>query len=112
MRSAGSFRLGFARFEREVRVADTIGGGAPTWPLLCERRCEYRPERSYERMEASRLQSSNLGTLRVRSDPETRGITPADRVKINGVINKIISITNPDQRNAWLEMLVEAGAGS
>ncbi len=61
---------------------------------------------------ASRLQSSNLGTLRVRSDPETRGITPADRVKINGTVNKIVSIINPDQRNAWLEMLVEAGAGS
>lgn len=69
----------------------------------------FRPERSGERLEAGRTESSVMGTLTVRSSTVTRSITEADRVQIDSVAYDIRGITNPDRRNKYLEMTVERG---
>ncbi len=71
----------------------------------------FKPERGRERLEAGRLEASHAGVLTVRSSSDTRGVTEADQVRIDGVAYQIRTIANPDRRGRFLEMTVERGVG-
>lgn len=70
-------------------------------------RGSLRETRGRERVEGGALRAPMTAVLTVRSSTLTRAFTEADRAVINGVNWNIRSITNPDMRNRWLEMVVE-----
>lgn len=96
-------------FERSGRANDGGGGAAVSWAPIGTVWGGYRPETSSERLDAGRLQSETAGTLTIRSSIFARTITSADRVIIDGIPHQIRSITNPDQKDAGLALLVERG---
>ena len=109
MPGTGSLRKR-VQFKRRGEVSDGAGGytdgfadlGSPVW-------CSLRPERGNERLEGGRLEANLAAVLRVRSSSFTRTMTEADQAEVDGVPYQIRSISNPDQRNKYLEMTVERG---
>lgn len=101
-------------FERATVTDDGYGGTETGWTPLASLpgavRASYRPERGGERIEGGRTAASLSGVLTVRSSSGTRDVTEADRVVIDGTSHAIRSITNPDQRGRFLEMVVERGS--
>lgn len=100
------------RFEVENRVSDGGGGNSVTWDEHVTVWGKFKPERGGEKFEGGRNEASLMGILKIRSSTEARLITTAMRVKIDGVAYQIRSIPNPDQRNRFLEMLVERGVST
>lgn len=96
-------------FERSGRANDGGGGAAISWAPIGTVWGGYKPESSAERLDAGRLQSDTIGTLTVRSSILTRGLTSADRVIIDDVPHQIRAVTNPDQKDAGLAIMVERG---
>lgn len=99
-------------FERIGEVPDGGGGSVVGWSTLTTVWGSFMPERGRERLEAGRLESAVAGVVRVRSSVTARTITESDRVQINSVAYQIRSITNPDQRNKFLEMTIERGVAT
>jgi SPP1 family predicted phage head-tail adaptor len=99
-------------FESAQSSDDAGGGNVVTWTNFATVWGGFSPERGRERLEAGRVEGASMGVLRVRSSSQTRQITTAYRVKIDGVPYNIRSIENPDQRNRGLEMLVEKGVAT
>lgn len=106
--SAGRLRHRCA-FERRDTTADAYGNVSAGWVSLVTVWGGLSVERGRERMEAGRLESDVGGVLHVRSSSETRAITAADRVTIDGQVYVINSVTNPDQRDVMLEMTIIRG---
>lgn len=96
-------------FQRESRTADGAGGYSLGWTTLCTVWGQNAPEKGRERVAAGRIESDLSGVLVVRSSSETRAVTTSDKVLIDNVAHNIRSISNPDQRNRFLEMVVERG---
>lgn len=96
-------------FQRESRTADGAGGYALAWTTLCSVWGQNAPERGRERVAAGRVEADLTGILTVRSSTKTRAVTTSDKVLIDGVAHNIRSISNPDQGNRFLEMVVERG---
>jgi len=74
----------------------------------------FRPEFGREAVEAGRLESTMRGTLTIRRFALSATITAADQAVFDnapyaGLTCQIRSIV-PTPDNAWLEMVVEAGA--
>lgn len=99
-------------FQRKVVTPDGGGGHSKEWAILVEVWGGFAPERGSERLEAGRLEGSLFGVLRVRSSPTTRTVTVDDRAIVDGVAHQIRSISNPDQRNRMLDILVERGVAT
>ena len=99
------------QFRRRNDAPDSYGNVTDgTWVDLFTVWGGFTPEQSRERLEANRIESAVLGTLTVRSTSQTRTVTAADSVVIDGDAYQIRAIMNPDQRNNYLEMTVERGA--
>jgi len=96
-------------FERAGRANDGGGGAAVSWVPVATVWGGYRPESSAERLDAGRLQSDTIGTLTIRSSIMAKSLTSADRVIIDGIAHQIKAVTNPDQKDAGLAILVERG---
>lgn len=99
-------------FYRETELPDGGGGTVHGWAViagLVDIRGRFMPERSYERIEAGRMQSAVLGTLKVRSFALMRTVTAADICLINDQTYAIRAITNPDRKNQYIEMTIERG---
>ena len=75
--------------------------------------CGYRPERGWERKEAGRNESAEMGVIRVHSCDATRGVTAGDIITLHDthgdVDFSIKYIDNRDRRNRYLYFTVEAG---
>ena len=99
-------------FQRETETADNAGGYASSWADYLTVWASFMPERGQERIETDRVNASFSGKLHIRSSSESRAVTESDRVSINGELYNIRSISNPDQRNRMLEMVVERGVGT
>lgn len=98
------------RFETETLTADGAGGNSRSWPTVAVVWGDYSPERGREKMEAGRIEASNLGILNVRYSTILAALVlPSSHVIIDGVPHNIRSIINPDQRRQRLEMIVERG---
>lgn len=99
-------------FEREQRSADGAGGAAVKWVPELTVWGGLITERGRERLEAGRLESANTAILKVRSSSAARCIDASYRAQIDGVSYQVRSIDNPDQRNKYLEMVVERGVAT
>lgn len=99
-------------FQRATRTPDGAGGAALAWTDEVTVWGGFRPQRGRETLEVGRLESAVAGVLTVRSSPDTREITAADRVQIDGESYQIRTITNPDRRNKMLEFVVERGVAT
>lgn len=96
-------------FERPDRTDDGGGGGSIHWTATLTTRGHLAPERGHEVVAAGRLESSNAAVLTVRSSRAARLIDASYRVTVDSVPYNIRAITNPDQRNRFLEILLELG---
>ncbi len=104
----GSFRKRVV-FQSQNQTADGGGGFTTTWSNRITVWGQFTPERGRERIEAGRLEASVAGILDIRSSTETQAVTEEYRVQIDDVPYQIRSITNKDQRNQFLEIVVERG---
>lgn len=101
-----------ARFEEKVRTPDGAGGNAVAWSEIATVWAWLAPERGRERLDGGRLESNVGAVLQVRSLSATRSVVPENRVVIDGVVWNVRSITNPDQHDRWLEMVIERGVAT
>lgn len=99
-------------FQEAVQAADGGGGGATTWRNIVTVWGGLQEDRGRERVEAGRLESAMAGILTVRSSSDTREISAANRVLIDGAPYQVRTIGNPDQRNKFLELIVERGVAT
>lgn len=67
------------------------------------------PQRGRERMNNMDLRSEVGAVLTVRSGADTRAVTEENIAIVRGNSYQIRSITNPDQRDKYLEMVLERG---
>lgn len=109
MPGAGQLRS-LVQFEAPVRGADDGGGGAPiNWTGVLTTRGQLITERGREALAAGRMESASGAVLRVRSSTIARTINASHRVRVDGVVYVIHAVTNPDQKNRFLEFVVERG---
>lgn len=99
-------------FQTATETSDGGGGGSTSWGGNVTVWGQFRPERGRERLEAGRLESAEAGVLTVRSSEATRAITSAYRVLIDSIPFNIRAVSNPDQRNKAIEMVVEKGVAT
>lgn len=98
-------------FQKEITSDDGGGGTSIDWVTQFTLWGSLLPERGRERLAADRVQAEVAGVLRVRMLTQAKTVTTAWRAVIDSVPYQIRSITNPDQRGKYLEMVVERGVG-
>ena len=102
-------------FQRREEVDDGYGNPvAGPWVDQFDEPVRLQPRTGSEPVIAARLTGIQPYTLTVRSSIRTREVTPAWRVRnaCRGAGYNIKAITNPDERNGLLEMLVVEGEAS
>lgn len=97
------------KFRSEVETSDGYGGSALSWSDLATVWGSFRPERGSEKVKAGRLSETLAGVMTIRSSTMTRQITTAYIAVLDDEDYQIRSISNPDQRNRFLELVVERG---
>lgn len=96
-------------FRSEVQASDGAGGYGLTWTDLTTVWGSFKPQRGSEKVEAGRLAENLAGVMRIRSSATTRQIAAGYIAVMDGDTYNIRSVSNPDQRNRFLEMTVERG---
>lgn len=97
-------------FSKPAKRVEDGGGGSPkAWLNALTVWGELIPQTGQERVAAGRLEASGIATLRIRSSSDARTIDESYKVTVDDVDYQIRGIDNPDQRNRFLEMLVEVG---
>ncbi len=112
MSGAGELRSRFAFLSVET-VTDDLGTrrGAPAVQFTVWGRLTAL--RGTEEVMASRLQSRQPCILRVRQSDQTRAVTADWQVRDDaGTLYAIRTVTDPDQRRAWFDILVESGVAA
>lgn len=88
---------------------------AGDWETVFTEPAELAPMRGGEPVQAARLTGVQPYIVRIRSHTATREITPAwravDARNPKRVFN-IRTITNTDQKNAWIDLLVDDGVAT
>lgn len=116
MLSAGQ-RNHRVRFERRAASPDDgYGNEREAFAALFDRWAGFRPKFGREQLAAGRLESTLQGTLTVLADPETKTVTPADRVVFvtgpyAGKTCQIRSIV-PTPISREIEMMLEEGTAT
>lgn len=98
-------------FSRREEVDDGFGNVQGAWVDQFTEPARLQPRLGSEPVIAARLTGIQPYTLTVRSSTRTRSVTPAWRAvnARSGATYNIKAITNRDERNADLEMLVVEG---
>jgi len=96
-------------FQRRVETDDSYGN--PISGAFADEftvRARLTPKMGTEPVIASRMQGVQPYLMIVRSSTSTRLVTPAWQAvnARSGVVYEIKAIANPDERGAWLELLV------
>jgi len=106
-------------FQRLVPGNDIYGNAVTAWASLeispdvaLTVWADIRETLGKERVDAGRVEASNTATIRVRSFPETRGITSADRVVARGQVWNIRSVVPVGNDGAMLDILCEGGVAA
>lgn len=101
-------------FQKREEIDDGYGGVRGDWVDKFDEPARLKPRMGSETVIASRLQGIQPYTLVVYSSVRTRQVTSAWRAKNarTGTVYDITSIINPDENDAFLEMLViDKGGG-
>lgn len=102
-------------FKRRDEQDDGYGNPvAGDWTTQFTEPARLQPKLGSEPVLAARLTGVQPFLLVVRSSARTRGVTPAWRA-VNartGAEYNIRTVANVDERNAWLEMLVQEGVAT
>lgn len=113
MSSAGSLRFR-VRFDKQVEVEDPAGGTVSSWQEQFTRWADIRPMKGSEPVIAQRLTGIQPVLIIVRSDSETRQITPAWRAVelLNNVPVRYYALKTAEdmeRRKQYITMVAEAG---
>lgn len=103
-------------FQKRTMVDDGMGNEvAGDFTTVFTDVAELVPLRGSEPVQAARLTGVQPYLVRIRSYPASREITPAwravDARNDKRVLN-IRTVTNPDQKSTWLELLVDDGVAT
>ena len=110
--SAGDLR---ERVTFQSRAEMDDGYGNPVsgpWTDRFTTRARLQPKLGSEAVVASRLQGIQPFMLTVRSNNDTRRVTPAWRAIHGGLAYDIKTAANIDERNVFIEMLVVQGGAT
>ena len=107
--SAGSRRV-LVAFDEKVETPDGSGGRAATWSELQRAWAELRYAHGREAVQAGKVTGSAVFKVKVRSDPVTRALTAAHRMRdldrgLAFNIREVDPISDP--ASVWL--VVESG---
>lgn len=111
--SAGDLRER-VRFQARAETDDGYGNPvAGSWSDQFTARARIMPKMGSEAVVAARMQGMQPYVITIRSNAGTRQVTPAWRAVNDrtGAIYDIKAVTNPDERNTFLELLVMEGNG-
>jgi SPP1 family predicted phage head-tail adaptor len=96
-------------FERRDTTSDAYGNvSAGGWVRLAEVWGSLSEKPGREAVNAGRLESAAMATLRIRDSATARGFDAADRVTIDGRAYAIREI-RPPQRSGMIEIVLERG---
>lgn len=103
-------------FQKRSIVDDSYGNEvAGPFETVFTTAAELIPLRGGEPVQAARLVGVQPYTVRIRSCAAARDVTPSWRIvdarNASRVMN-IRTVTNPDQKNAWLDLLVDDGVAT
>lgn len=110
---AGELRERVA-FDRRPTVDDGYGNVEGEWVEQFTVWARVRPLRGSETVIAERLAGVQPATITVRRSSDTAQIAVGWRARDTrtGTVYDITAIANPDERGAYLELMVRAGAGA
>ncbi|RVK61876.1 head-tail adaptor protein [Sinorhizobium meliloti] len=113
--SAGGMRQRL-HFQKREAVDDGAGNEVSgPYETVFTVAAELIPLRGGEPVQAARLVGVQPYTVRIRSCAAAREVTTAWRIvdarNASRVMN-IRTVTNPDQKNAWLDLLVDDGVAT
>lgn len=111
MSSAGQLRERVAYEERAAIADDGYGNTEGDWQVKFYRSASIVPKLGGEQVQASRLSGVQPYLITMRSDSDTRTIIVEGRLRNarTDAIYNIRTVTNPDLKNHYLELLVEEG---
>lgn len=95
--------------QKRTQSPDGLGGFSESWITFASTWAKISPTSARERFFSEKLEHNitHKITIRYRS-----GISPDMRIQFGTRIFKINGIINPEERNIWLDLLCEEGAGS
>lgn len=110
MTGAGDLRERIA-FDRPRAASDGMGNAVGAWSEAFAVAAQRVPLRGGEEVMAARLESRQPFILRVRRSSQTLTITASWRARDarSGAVYNIRTISDPDGRREWLDVLVEQG---
>lgn len=101
-------------FSKRVEQIDDYGNAESPWVDQFTEPCRLIVRSGSEAVQASRLTGVQPYSLVVRGSSRTQAITPAWRA-VNartGTVYNIATVANPDERGAYLELLVTSGVAT
>lgn len=111
--SAGELREKLV-FEKRAEEADAYGNTQGDWEEQFTVRARIRPRFGGETVLSERLANRQPYTITIRSSMQARAVTADWRVRnarTDEVFN-IRSVVNPDEKNAYIELLCEGGVAT
>lgn len=96
-------------FQSEQMTADGAGGYALAWTTVLTAWAEIEPLHGDKRYVDGHLEAHATHKMILRYQS---GVTPDMRVTYGSRTFKILSLLNQNERNQWLEVMVEEGAVS
>lgn len=108
--SAGMLRTG-VEFQRSTRTSDGAGGAITTWTAIsgAPTRAFFKGLSGTERLMAQRLDAQTTARIMVRY---IAGITPNDRVLVEGDVFNIRYVDDIERRKRWLSIDIAGGVAT
>ncbi len=103
------------KIDLQVRAIGDDGYGNPTvgeWETQATVHAKFHYLRGGEEVMQGRLAGKQPAIITVRQNAATRALTTDWRIMKGGEAWNIRSITDPDGRRAWLEILAESGVAT
>ena len=102
-------------FQRRMPREDEYGNTVEDFETVFTDAAEFIPLRGGEGVQAARLTGVSPYIVRVRSSSRTREVTAAWQI-VDARFGKVFAITapptDPDQKNAWLDIMATDGVAS
>ena len=101
--------------QRKARVADGLGGWTETWATVAQPWANWKALSGNELFAAQRINPRVSVKVAIRFRGDAYGApyySPEDRVMYRNREYAIVSVVDPDDGQAWLEMMLAEGAPS